>query len=371
MLSDYEQMRLDNIRRNEQILDSLGLSSRLKQPAGVDRRKRRSSSRKRAAAPRKLPTRKSRRISGIVAPSVYAVGKHGDGETRTHGSTDASGPVLRVRQPKVEPPQQVSASASSAPSKEPRHQAVLSSPSQLPVDPGDLEAHEMSAYKSLLAWKRARAKELGYNDPCIICHNRTLCELVRRLPCTLADLHRVWGIGPKRIVQHGELMLGALEPFRATLEAKHQVLSLKHRHAAATPAPAVLGTEADTSMSPNSNKMTPESVMATGWQEEAGIDHAADEWKQQRRVLHLPCCDWAGRRRYCADVNNCEACARYVAEGKQFSYAPMSQRLLDVLASARAYSSHRAAHAAGWRWNASPKRASLSSQFARMQHQAH
>jgi hypothetical protein len=54
------------------------------------------------------------------------------------------------------------------------------------------------------------------------------------------------------------------------------------------------------------------------------------------------------------DVNSCEACARYVAGGKQFSYAPMSQRLLDVLASAGAYGSHREAHAAGWRWNASP-----------------
>ena len=32
----------------------------------------------------------------------------------------------------------------------------------------------------------------------------------------------------------------------------------------------------------------------------------------------------------------------------------MSQRMLDVLASPTAYGSHAAAHAAGWRWNASP-----------------
>ena len=32
----------------------------------------------------------------------------------------------------------------------------------------------------------------------------------------------------------------------------------------------------------------------------------------------------------------------------------MSQRMLDVLASPAAYGSHAAAHAAGWRWNASP-----------------
>ena len=33
-------------------------------------------------------------------------------------------------------------------------------------------------------WKRERASELGFNDPCVICHNRTLCEIVRSLPET-------------------------------------------------------------------------------------------------------------------------------------------------------------------------------------------
>jgi hypothetical protein len=46
------------------------------------------------------------------------------------------------------------------------------------------------AFEALREWKRARARELGFSDPCIICHNRTLCELVRVLPAgEAAGLH--------------------------------------------------------------------------------------------------------------------------------------------------------------------------------------
>jgi hypothetical protein len=86
--------------------------------------------------------------------------------------------------------------------------------------------------------------------------------------------------------------------------------------------------------------------------EEQGAELVAHEWQEQRELLQLPSCDWAGRRRRCADVNGCQACARYASARRRFSYAPMSQRLLDVLA--HAYGSHRAAHTAGWRWYASP-----------------
>jgi hypothetical protein len=99
------------------------------------------------------------------------------------------------------------------------------------------------------------------------CHNRTLCELVRRLPRTLADLHRVWGIGPKRIVQHGELMLDALEPFRTALAKQHPA-KLKDTQAVAASAPAVLDMEADCIPQPKSGQMTSKSVVATAWQED-------------------------------------------------------------------------------------------------------
>ena len=93
-----------------------------------------------------------------------------------------------------------------------------------------------------------------------------------------------------------------------------------------------------------------------GWRDAAGEALASEAWRAQRRVAAAshPACAWAARRRRCARVHGCDACARYVADGRPWSYAPLSQRMLDLLASPAAYGSHAAAHAAGWRWNASP-----------------
>ena len=93
-----------------------------------------------------------------------------------------------------------------------------------------------------------------------------------------------------------------------------------------------------------------------GWRDAAGEALASEAWRAQRRVAAAshPACAWAARRRRCARVHGCEACARYVGDGRPWSYAPLSQRMLDLLASPGAYGSHAAAHAAGWRWNASP-----------------
>jgi superfamily II DNA helicase RecQ len=81
----------------------------------------------------------------------------------------------------------------------------------------DLHAHEENAFEAMLEWKRARAKEMGFNDPCIICHNRTLLGLVRLLPENEEELLAVWGMGAKRVASHGNLMLQELQPFRAAL----------------------------------------------------------------------------------------------------------------------------------------------------------
>ena len=215
----------------------------------------------------------------------------------------------------------------------------------LPETAEELLEHETPAFEALLAWKRARAKELGYNDPCIICHNRTLVELVRRLPASTAELQAVWGIGPKRVVQHGALMIAALAPFRAALLAARP----SPRASAAAVPDAARATE-----------QKPRRASAAAWDEEAGAELAADAWRAQRDALGLPACDWAGRRRRCARVDGCAACAAYAADGEDFKYAVMSQRLLDVLRSPGAYGSAAAAHAAGWRWHAAPNHGSNS-----------
>ncbi|KAL3906998.1 MAG: hypothetical protein SGPRY_010339, partial [Prymnesium sp.] len=118
---------------------------------------------------------------------------------------------------------------------------LLPSSLPLPTCPEELEAHELPAFQEMREWKRARARELGYNDPCVICHNRTLCELVRLLPSTTQHLLRVWGMGAKRISLHGSRMLAALAPLRPAL--------LRHRE----------GGEPETSLEPVDECSSPSS----------------------------------------------------------------------------------------------------------------
>jgi len=66
-------------------------------------------------------------------------------------------------------------------------------------------------------------RELGYNNPCVIAHNRTLWEIVRLLPRDADELLNCWGISPTRLKQHGDQMLMALGPFRAELERDRDV----------------------------------------------------------------------------------------------------------------------------------------------------
>ena len=271
----------------------------------------------------------------------------------------------------------------------------------LPLSPEDLHSYERDAFEALLAWKRARAKELGFSDPCVICHNRTLCELVRLLPASLPALQRVWGIGAKRAMQHGQLMIDALEPFRQALEARQRPVPPKQPKAKAktqvqtqeavleevTSVTSVRTAQrprrgsAASAESPNADSAGTDvggwsggsassggsssgkkaaTRKTTTWREEAGADLASEHWRVHRVPLGLPACGWNGRRARCAHVHGCEACARFMADGRHFEYAVQSQKLLDMLSSPGGYGSMSAAHEAGWRWNASPNHGSSS-----------
>jgi superfamily II DNA helicase RecQ len=89
----------------------------------------------------------------------------------------------------------------------------------MPVTPEDLTPAEHRAFVELREWKRATGRALGFNNPCVIAHNRTLCELTRHLPSGPAGLPDVWGLSAARIEAHGAGMLAALAPFRGPLAA--------------------------------------------------------------------------------------------------------------------------------------------------------
>ena len=97
-------------------------------------------------------------------------------------------------------------------------------------------------------------------------------------------------------------------------------------------------------------------VEGARWRAQAGAKLASRAWREVASAAGHPVCAWSARRTWCAEYRGCAACAQYVARGTSFSWAPLSQRLLDALGSDGAYGSHAAAHAAGWRWDAAPNR---------------
>ena len=313
-----------------------------------------------------LPLRKKLRSSGATASEVAAAVRA------------TAVPAIAMEAPKAEEDDEVLEAEEDEDEDEDGGKARARPP--LPEGIDDLFPFEMEAFQALLEWKRARARELGYNDPCIICHNKTLCQLVRLTPNTRAALRHVWGIGPKRIVQHGDLMLAALAPFRAALRARRPpeptpIAEPTARNASnAKVEPPLRAQRADAERDPQTaaratddekppktaravtdeKPRRPGGVAGGAWREDAGASLASRQWSEGAEEHGWPSTDWALRRHWCATANGCAACAGFVADGEAFKWAVMSQKVLDVLSSSGAYGSHAAAHAAGWRWLATP-----------------
>jgi len=219
-------------------------------------------------------------------------------------------------------------------------------------------------------------------------------------------------MGPRRMEQHGVLMLEALTPLRPQLLAARRRAAAVAGDAQDRPkkgaGKAVVGAHgnADEGATPSSMKKaadelgmvvaarrkgsgtggdhgqqrcTPRNDKATdakprrssrfraagaaedvtGAADNPGGDAAGDgtgaphsDWLRMADVM--PQGPWHERRAWCAAVRGCRACREYSEAGEAFGWAHKSQSVLGMLASERAYGSHEKAVAAGWRWNASP-----------------
>ena len=303
MKSEYELERDARIERNRRVLESLGLASAAAATRAPVTPKRK---RQRSEAPSGPPRRSSRKVTAPGDPLDDAkrwMKRHG------FGDEEAVEPAP--------PPIKVEAAAEARPAAAPRPRGPRPpSASGQPERFEDLESHEHAAFFALREWKRARARELGYNNPCVIAHNRSLCAVVRALPRSPEDLATLWGFGASRVEQHGAGVLAALEPFRAALEAK-----------------------------------SPRAVANDG----EGAPHRA--WLRVASGTGLPVHvgSWDERRPWCAKTFGCRACAE---KPPSASWGPSSQKVLDELA--RRYGSGDAAARAGWRWHARPNIAAYS-----------
>ena len=301
--SEYELQREARIKRNNEVMEQLGLSDAAEAlRATRPKQKKQRTEKLPAAEPARRSTRQRFAPGDPLDAAKSWMASHGFGDSTVTPAARGA-----ARDDDSHKPTTARERAPSASSRAPPKAMGL------PTEFADLEPWEHEAFYALREWKRARARELGYNDPCVIMHNRSLCAAVRALPSRESELLSLWGFGERRVEQHGALLLAALEPFRATLAAR-----------AAERAPAA-----------------------------EGAPHAA--WHAAKAKEELPEGPWADRRRWCADRYGCKACFE---RGPDASWGPQSQRLLDELA--RRYGSHEGARAAGWQWHARPNHAQYS-----------
>ena len=195
----------------------------------------------------------------------------------------------------------------------------------------DLEEFELPAFYSLREWKRARAKELGFSDPCVICHNRTLIEMVRARPKDKVEMLAIWGIGERRFQQHGQLMLNALDQWRELLDTK--------------------ASETGSSSSSAQGSSTKSSVCENvEFLLGSGKPHPDWVLAQQRNGL----CDgpWKDRRRWCASEMGCVSCLQSGQSTDGINWGVYCNLFLQ--ACVKTYGGLQAARKAGWRWDAVP-----------------
>jgi ATP-dependent DNA helicase RecQ len=78
------------------------------------------------------------------------------------------------------------------------------------VEARDLSAGDRALWEALRAQRLAFARAAGV-PPYVVAHDRSLAEMVRWKPRTLADLEQVYGMGPARIARYGEGFLAVLQ----------------------------------------------------------------------------------------------------------------------------------------------------------------
>ena len=178
-LSEYEKIRLENIRRNVDFLSSIGISSinnKLKSPNNpvIKKENKNNKTLKRKIWTEK-PTRCSKRIQGIS------------------NELDSSTNENEIIEEALSDDDEI-------------HYEFM------PESSDQLDDYEFEVFTFLKAWRLKRSRELEF-EPYKICQNRTLAELIRRKrnnldwakdgPNQETDLLECWGIGASKAKSDG------------------------------------------------------------------------------------------------------------------------------------------------------------------------
>ena len=166
-LSAYELERLDNIRRNKEKLEALGLGTGIvpnrPTPTIPVRRPKKDSNR-----PAAVPSRRSGRLEGVKAANVYIEHEAGGSGTKclvTFGGDRAA----------LEADKRSAEAAAAEAAMDPLSLFALGAQ---PEDESDLLEGEKQAWQALYNAKRDKARELQIESYKVAQH-RTLCEVSR------------------------------------------------------------------------------------------------------------------------------------------------------------------------------------------------
>lgn len=206
-LSAYELERLANMRRNAQVLESLGLDpggSLVHKPA----RKGKKRSRPEAEKEPSVPQRRSGRIQNAPAPQVYV--------------EDERELVEHQRSTKLRRGAGLKLGGADAATMlaEAEAEADVVDNDELPIEPEQLTPVEREVYEIIREARNAKAKSLA-RSMFIVCGNRTMVEMCRLVPSTKSELLELHGMGTLKVQRYGDLLLDALRPHADRLREAH------------------------------------------------------------------------------------------------------------------------------------------------------
>lgn len=171
-LSEYEKVRLENIKRNEAFLSSIGISGvqPRKSASSLKAKKRTEQKRKPAERPAAVPVRSSKRLRGVTAQKALEEDSSGDEQVEDEEEDDG----------KID------------------YEAD-------PLGPEDLDDHEFEVFVAAKAWRLARCREMDI-EPYKIFNNRAMCDIIRRRRNNAEwalsdrnDLLEAWGTAEKKL----------------------------------------------------------------------------------------------------------------------------------------------------------------------------
>ena len=200
-LSAYEVERLENIRRNNEQLEALGLA-----PGGANslvvQKPQSKKCARRDSTENQEPQRRSSRLQHAPAPQVYV-----------EDEADEEKPVKRAHL-------QLGGKDADAVLAEAR---AADDPDALPIEPEQLTTTEREVYEIIREVRNAKARSMA-RSMFIVCGNRTMVEMVRLVPSTAEELLELHGMGELKVQRYGELLLDALRPHTEKLHAEHAAM---------------------------------------------------------------------------------------------------------------------------------------------------